>query len=674
MGSADFAELELIFTQPQPGVFALAMRFRAPGSDADQVFAPCITALELGALRGAFNQFDGQGRPVYGRLLARQLFGGAEGAGFNEQYANFRACLAQSADAPLRLQVAIDAGAAALQSVAWEALQDPDSGSFLATGERIWFSRALASQDPRPVQLRPRAQMRAIAAAAGPDVPALEAVDVAGEIARARAALRGIAVQALPEGTRRATLANLVDLLRADASGRAADILYLACHGRFINGASSLLLEDDQGQATPVAGAELVARVGELLQLPRLVVLITCDSLAREESSALAALGPLFAAAGVPAVLAMHGKASVETVARFMPVFFDELQRHGQIDRAAAAARGAVRDAFDAWMPVLFLRSLSGRLWLDEDAASGALETLLGGLDQPAPARAFTGEDAITLSAEDVQAASTFAHLAQFVDRADEYTRFRDALAVPVESRAERIFAFHGQAGIGKNWLLDRLQFGCLRRGIPCAHVDLEDDAFNNALELMSELAAGLGGEPFARWQRLYASWRLGGEGIAASETPYAKDPRQAELVLSEAFLKALGELAAERPVVLLIDSLDHESVPESIRGWVLRTLLDQTRALESSPAGGVLPVVTMLGEIDYSGLWAKLEVSLYEQGLEPLAADDVAAYFRARGLPDAAAEKYVQHCLEQTGGVPAQVAAYTRSLLRELKKAGVMT
>ena len=32
------------------------------------------------------------------------------------------------------------------------------------------------------------------------------------------------------------------------------------------------------------------------------------------------------------------------TVARFMPVFFRELQRDGQIDRAMAAARGAVRD------------------------------------------------------------------------------------------------------------------------------------------------------------------------------------------------------------------------------------------------------------------------------------------------------------------------------------------
>jgi hypothetical protein len=50
-------------------------------------------------------------------------------------------------------------------------------------------------------------------------------------------------------------------------------------------------------------------------------------------------------------------------MARFMPAFFRELQRDGQLDRAVAVARGAVRDRADWYMPVLFMRLKSGCLW-----------------------------------------------------------------------------------------------------------------------------------------------------------------------------------------------------------------------------------------------------------------------------------------------------------------------
>jgi hypothetical protein len=39
-----------------------------------------------------------------------------------------------------------------------------------------------------------------------------------------------------------------------------------------------------------------------------------------------------------------------------MPVFFGELLKDGQIDRAFAVARGKVRQQPDSWMPALFLR------------------------------------------------------------------------------------------------------------------------------------------------------------------------------------------------------------------------------------------------------------------------------------------------------------------------------
>jgi hypothetical protein len=55
----------------------------------------------------------------------------------------------------------------------------------------------------------------------------------------------------------------------------------------------------------------------------------------------------------------------METVKLAMPVFFRELVRDGQIDRAMTVARGAVRERMDRWMPALFLRLKSGRLWYE---------------------------------------------------------------------------------------------------------------------------------------------------------------------------------------------------------------------------------------------------------------------------------------------------------------------
>jgi formylglycine-generating enzyme required for sulfatase activity len=110
--------------------------------------------------------------------------------------------------------------------------------------------------------------------------------------------------------------------------------------------------------------------LGELAQPPSLVVLVSCQSAGKGDSEpstrdggALAGLGPRLAAAGVPAVVAMQGNVTMDTAAAFMPVFLRELRRDGQVDRAIAVARGAVRERADWWMPVLFTRLIDGRVW-----------------------------------------------------------------------------------------------------------------------------------------------------------------------------------------------------------------------------------------------------------------------------------------------------------------------
>ena len=71
----------------------------------------------------------------------------------------------------------------------------------------------------------------------------------------------------------------------------------------------------------------------------------------------------MLAAAGVPAIVAMKGKITMETVEQAMPVFFRERARTGWIDQAMTTARGEVRDRSNAWMLALFSRLTPGRIW-----------------------------------------------------------------------------------------------------------------------------------------------------------------------------------------------------------------------------------------------------------------------------------------------------------------------
>jgi hypothetical protein len=164
-----------------------------------------------------------------------------------------------------------------------------------------------------------------------------------------------------------ATLKNIRTQLRSEC-----DILYLVCHGLLQGDESMLLLETEEGGVARVSGHALVAEMSKLSVRPRLVVLASCKTAGSgaethcSHSSALSALGPRLAEAGVPAVVAMQGNVAMDTASEFMPVFFRELQKGGQIDQAVAAARHQVEDLeSDWWRPALFMRLKSGRVWYE---------------------------------------------------------------------------------------------------------------------------------------------------------------------------------------------------------------------------------------------------------------------------------------------------------------------
>ena len=109
--------------------------------------------------------------------------------------------------------------------------------------------------------------------------------------------------------------------------------MYLLCHGSVLEDTHGSLvpyiwLEDKDGTAMPMSGLAFVEGLRNLATQPRMIVLGSCQSAGQAEAivvnreTALASLGPRLVEAGIAAVLAMQGNVAMETVAGFMPAFF----------------------------------------------------------------------------------------------------------------------------------------------------------------------------------------------------------------------------------------------------------------------------------------------------------------------------------------------------------------
>ncbi len=355
-----YAELEIGLHRRDAERYQIELRFSRPDSDTDDRLMrsdAVYTRFDWGTLRGLALRHDD-----YGKVLGENLFAS------QEVYAAFEKArtVAQSLDAPLRLRLFIGPSAPELHSLRWETLRDPQSGVCLLTDQNILFSRYLGSFDWRAVRLRPQSDLRALVVIANPqssEGEQMASIDVEAELAQARAGLGEMVITVLASGGQ-ATVNNIMAHLRDGY-----DMLYLVAHGILVDNEPWLWLEDGAGQTQRVSGAEFADYIRELTQQPRLVVLVSCQSAGTgqeteaDEQGVLTATGPRLAEAGVPAVIAMQGNLKMKTAAEFLPVFFQELQRDGQIDRAISAARGTVRKEPDWWMPVLFMRLKSGRIW-----------------------------------------------------------------------------------------------------------------------------------------------------------------------------------------------------------------------------------------------------------------------------------------------------------------------
>jgi len=350
MAEATYGDIEISINRVSETAYGVEARLWDPEDQAERPPVRGEARISRAALEAVLAS-----PAEYSNRLTDQLFEDANVRTFFGEVTN----TFDARNCKLRLRILC---APELHRVRWEMLLHPQSRAPLATSEHILLSRFMPTRSWRVAKLRPKAELKALVAVAAPSNIAeydLAEINAAEECERARIAMAGVEVSEL--GTSEPlTLRRLMD-----AISKGPDIVYLVCHGICQEGSEPrVFLQDDAGEVASVKAAELALQFSEVAQLPRLIVLASCESAGSENfTNPMAALSPQLADAGVPAIVAMQSKVGIEAVQAMMPKFFEELVVDGQIDRAMAVARRTVRTQEDAWIPALFLRLRGGRIW-----------------------------------------------------------------------------------------------------------------------------------------------------------------------------------------------------------------------------------------------------------------------------------------------------------------------
>lgn len=350
--------LELGLHRRDPYCYAVELRVRRPEDAIDDV---ANGELVLDRDQLLQEHLDDE---KYGQLLTRSLLADT---GIRELLGQARQA-SQAQNRPISFRLFIGPTASELHTIPWERMKDPTSEGPLVMRSDFRFSRYLTSRDWRPIRIGTRHQLNTLVVIANPGNLldySLTAIDREHHLTVARRAFSQAKMTTLVD-TGEATLDKIIEKLRAGC-----DVLYLVCHGRFHpeTGHPFLFLEDDKGNVQRIDGTDLARRIEALERRPRLIALISCESATSESpalnfsKSNLGALGPRLAQAGVPAVVAMHGRLSNDAAVKFVPTFFQELFIDGRVDRAMAIARSHLDSSPDWWKPVLFTRLARGQLW-----------------------------------------------------------------------------------------------------------------------------------------------------------------------------------------------------------------------------------------------------------------------------------------------------------------------
>jgi WD40 repeat protein len=335
----------------------------------------------------------GGGPRGYGAALGQALFRGL----VREAFAD---ALDEGDDSRLRVLLFVEAPQ--LQGLRWERLCAPfgDDWLPLAASQRTPFSRYLPSLTDRRFPPSARSDLRALLIAASPPGLGgfgLDSFDEAAALAGVRRAI-GDTPHTVLCSQGGAAPPTLDELCRQLATGH-YPILHLVSHGRALPDGESVIYlarSDDPAEVDPVTAARLIERLSTLSGpkgLPQFTFLATCESAVPAAAGAMGGLAHrLVRDLGLPAVVAMSDKISVDTANELAAATYGRLLAHGEPDLALAEAAAGLGERADITVPALFSR-LGGRPLfgdvvdrpLTEQEVARGLERLAGHLEQRAP-------------------------------------------------------------------------------------------------------------------------------------------------------------------------------------------------------------------------------------------------------------------------------------------------
>ncbi|HLP00131.1 MAG TPA: CHAT domain-containing protein, partial [Fimbriimonas sp.] len=306
----------------------------------------------------------------YGILLGKALFQGSVKETFTR-------ALAKSNQAQrLRILLSIEAAQQdQIKTLHWERLCAPidSDGSWhlLARDQRIPFSLYIPTIIDRYFPPIGRRDLRALVLVASPSNLGkyqLAPFDVSAVISGIKESLGEIPHDILANHIEGAlgppTLSELAKQLTN--AKKPYTLLHFVCHGKLLESGETVLYwatEDDR--VLPVPGEELIGELKNVGNnhrgLPQFTFLCSCETADPRAEGALGGLAQrLVRNLGMPAVVAMTRKVSVETALALSRNFYQRLRESGEVDVALQEATAGLGKRYDITVPALFSR-LAGR-------------------------------------------------------------------------------------------------------------------------------------------------------------------------------------------------------------------------------------------------------------------------------------------------------------------------
>ena len=290
----------------------------------------------------------------YGTLLGKALF--------QEQIRD--AFVQAISNSPKGLRVLLFVEDEELKILYWQRLCAPLEGDwqFLALHQRFPFSLYLPSSTDRYFPPIGKRNLRAVIVVASPhDLERynLHPFDVQATVESVKTALGNIPCDVLAFAENSINIPTL-DNFCQQLTQQHYTLVHIVCHGKFINGDTSLFWSTPDNQVHRFTASEFLDRLKRLRgsnAVPYFAFLSTCESATPEAEAGLGGLGQrLVRELGMLSVVAMTQKVSINTASKLAHEFYQQLKLHGEVDLALVEATTTLAQQTDILVPALFTR------------------------------------------------------------------------------------------------------------------------------------------------------------------------------------------------------------------------------------------------------------------------------------------------------------------------------